>query len=205
MSDKNSWTGMCAEIQDRSLSNTSLFEVKNTKALWAEISKCLIFASDEKILDTPQYEINGLLKIGEPPKDIVELLRVGEGSKFKQTDYYVITVGKKNQKHRQDIPHFKLNNGCWFDFTILISEVSKPSQILGFNFEIRFPEKFSPSFLRFDLNPPNHKNNVGNMRFHLHPSNETIMLHSPPMSPLEILHMFLYGIEIPDKSRATRS
>ena len=204
MSDKNSWEEMCAEIQERSLSNTSLFEVKDTRALWSEIFKCLIFASDEKILDTQRHEIYELLKRGEPPKDILDLLRIGEGSKFKQTNYHVITGGKKNQKHRQEIPHFKLHNGCWFDFTILISEASKPSQILGFNFEIRFPEKFSPSFLRFDLNPPNHKNNVGNMRFHLHPSNEMIMLHSPLMSPLEILNMFLYGIKIPNKPRDDR-
>jgi hypothetical protein len=40
------------------------------------------------------------------------------------------------------------------------------------------------------------------MRFHLHPGNDDIMIHSPPMSPIEILHLFLYGIDIPDKIRA---
>lgn len=40
------------------------------------------------------------------------------------------------------------------------------------------------------------------MQLHLHLSNDDIMIHSPPMSPLEILHLFLYGIEIPKKQRS---
>ncbi|CAD5939325.1 hypothetical protein PCC9214_01815 [Planktothrix tepida] len=29
------------------------------------------------------------------------------------------------------------------------------------------------------------------------------MIHSPPMTPLEILHLFLYGLQIPDKRRSS--
>lgn len=76
------------------------------------------------------------------------------------------------------------------------------NSLIGFNFEIRFPETMSSRFLRIDLNQPNHKNDDKNMRLHLHPSHDDIMIHSPPMSPLEILHLFLYGIDIPDKIRA---
>jgi len=46
-------------------------------------------------------------------------------------------------------------------------------------------------------------NDERNIRFHLHPSNDDIMIHSPPMSPLEILHMFLYGLNIRDKPRSS--
>jgi hypothetical protein len=114
--------------------------------------------------------------------------------------------GGKNFNRIQDIPHFKLHNGCWFDFAITIDETGKPAQIIGFDFEIRFPQKEGETkvpFLRIDLNLPDHNNDERNIRFHLHPSNDDIMIHSPPMSPLEILHMFLYGINIPDKPRTS--
>jgi len=77
-----------------------------------------------------------------------------------------------------------------------------PNRSIGFDFELRFPKSLSTSFLRIDLNLPNHNNELQNMRFHLHPDHDDIMIHSPPMSPIEILHLFLYGIDIPDKIRA---
>ena len=189
MSDKNSWQKICADVQERSLSNT-LREIKSAKFLRTEILRCLTLASNAKVLKTKPNEIHALLKLS--PSSVI-----GEKG------YVEIVGGDKNFHRDQSIPHFKLHNNCWFDFAILIDETSKPAHIIGFNFEIRFPENFSTSFLRLDLNPPNHDNDIKNMRFHLHPSNDDIMIHSPPMSPLEILHMFLYGINIPDKPRAS--
>jgi hypothetical protein len=190
LSDKNNWQTICAEIQERSLGNTYL-EVKNASSLWAEILKCLTTASDEKILKAKQDEIRKLLK-------------KGASSQINKKGYSEIMGGGKNFNRIQDIPHFKLHNGCWFDFAITIDETGKPAQIIGFDFEIRFPQKEGETkvpFLRIDLNLPDHNNDERNIRFHLHPSNDDIMIHSPPMSPLEILHMFLYGINIPDKPR----
>lgn len=114
--------------------------------------------------------------------------------------------GGKNFGRIQDIPHFKLHNGCWFDFAITIDQNRKVEQITAFNFEIRFPkreEEIAVLFLRIDLNLPDHNNDERNIRFHLHPSNDGIMTHSPPMSPLEILHMFLYGMNIRNKPRSS--
>lgn len=192
LSDKNNWQKICAEIQDRSLSNTPL-NVKNAKILRAEILKCLTLASDQRILLNRLDEINKLLKLR--PSSVI--LKKG---------YSEIMGGDKNQKREFHVPHFKLNNGCWFDFAITIDETGKTAQIIGFDFEIRFPQKEGEArvpFLRIDLNLPDHNNDERNIRFHLHPSNDDIMIHSPPMSPLEILHMFLYGINIPDKPRAS--
>lgn len=192
LSDKNNWQKICAEIQDKSLSNTPL-NVKNAKILRAEILKCLTLASDERILLNRLDEINKLLKLR--PSSVIP-----------KKGYSEIMGGDKNQKREFHVPHFKLNNGCWFDFTITIDETGKSAQIIGFDFEIRFPQKEGETkvpFLRIDLNLPDHNNDVRNLRFHLHPSNDDIMIHSPPMSPLEILHMFLYGINIPDKPRAS--
>jgi hypothetical protein len=188
LNGKNSWEKICEQIQERSLSQT-LLEVESAEKLRKKIFKCLNDASNEKILSANLSEIHKLLKI----------------SNGKQ-GYYEITGGGKNFGRIQDIPHFKLHNGCWFDFAITIDENRKTDQITAFNFEIRFPKRqgeIEVPFLRIDLSQPDHNNDTRNIRFHLHPSNDDIMIHSPPMSPLEILHMFLYGINIPEKPRSS--
>jgi hypothetical protein len=185
---KNSWENICIEVQDRSLSKTSL-KAESAEKLRKDIFKCLNDAHNEKILISNLKEIHQLLK----------------KSNGKQ-GHYEILGGGKNFKRTQDIPHFKLHNGCWFDFAITIDENRKVDQITAFDFEIRFPQRESEiavSFLRIDLNLPDHNNDVRNLRFHLHPSNDDITIHSPPMSPLEILHMFLYGMNIRDKPRSS--
>lgn len=186
MKSKNSWEKICEEIQQRSLSQISL-EIENAEKLRKQIFKCLNDAHNKKILTSNLSEIH-------------QLLRISNGKQ----GHYEIWGGSKNFKRLKDIPHFKLHNGCWFDFAITIDETGKSAQIIGFDFEIRFPQKEGEAkvpFLRIDLNLPDHNNDERNIRFHLHPSNDDIMIHSPPMSPLDILHMFLYGISIPDKSR----
>ena len=189
MSNKDSWEEMCKEIQARSIDNTP-FKVKNAKTLRAEILNILNLASGKKILFNKSDEIRKLLKLPD-------------SSEVKQKGYSEILGGAKNFKRNPEIPHFKLYNGCWFDFAITIHEVEKKSaEIIAFDFEIRHPPEISNWFLRFDLNLPDHENDNRNMRFHFHPSNDDIMIHSPPMSPLEILHLFLYGIKIPEKQRS---
>lgn len=187
MKGKNSWEKICEEIQDRSLSQI-LLEIGSAEKLRKQIFKCLNDAHNEKILISNLSEIHLLLKI-----------------KNGKQGHYEILGGGKNFKRIQDIPHFKLHNGCWFDFAITVDENRKVAQITAFDFEIRFPKRegeISVPFLRIDLNRPEHNNDVRNLRFHLHPSNDDIMIHSPPMSPLDILHMFLYGINIPEKPRS---
>jgi len=179
---------MSIVIQKRSVVNTPL-EIKSAKNLRAEILKALNIALDEKILLTELHEI-------------LKLLKLQASSVIKQKGYSEIMGGEKNSNRNELIPHFKLNNGCWFDFAITIDETVSPAEIIAFDFEIRYPPEISNWFLRFDLNTPNHENDNKNMRFHFHPNNEDIQIHSPPMSPLEILHLFLYGIKIPEKQRS---
>lgn len=190
MSSKDSWLNICAEIQQRYLEPTLLEIEENSRQFWAKILKCLIAASDDKLLINNQNEIRTLLKIAKS-----EVIR--------KKGYTDIVGGEKNQKRRKDIPHFERYDGCWFDFAIILDETKLPTKIIGFNFEIRFPENYSPSFLRFDLNPPAHDNEERQMRFHMHPGSDDIMIHSPPMTPIEILHLFLYGLELPEKPRLT--
>jgi hypothetical protein len=168
--------------------------VNKASVLQKQILKLLTQAHDEEKLKTKLHRIHELLKL--------------EHSTHHGADVSEILGGQRNFKRLLDIPHFERADGCWFDFAILIDQKPKPAEILGFNFEIRFPgfpKELPVQFLRFDLNLPGHDNQDRGMRFHLHPGSDDLMVHSPPMSPLEILHLFLYGLPIPEKLRSQRN
>ena len=133
--------------------------------------------------------------------EIYKLLKKAEDKKKK--GIFEITGGQKNQKRRKEIPHFKRYDGCWFDFAIKVDEKTRPAEIIAFNFEIRFLEDNPTKFLRFDLNLPEHNNDNQGKRFHLHPGNDDFMIHASPMSPLEILHLFLYDLKMPERPRGS--
>jgi hypothetical protein len=117
LSGKNeTWEKMCVEIQQRSLDNISL-EIKSAKVLRAEILKVLTTASDKKILKCKIHEIQSLLKLRE-------------SSVMNTKGYSEVMGGEKNFRRDKNIAHFKLHNGCWFDFAITINETIKPAQII---------------------------------------------------------------------------
>jgi hypothetical protein len=182
------WLNNSREIQQRSLQAFSL-EVKSAKNLYQQLSKTLNQAHNEGFLETKLSDIHKLLKMTDRNRQQVVIL----GGLEKE--------GTKNFKRSKDIPHFSRRDGCWFDFAITIDQSRQFTEIIGFDFEIRFPEKMPVKFVRFDLNSPGHHNQTDGLRFHLHPGSDDFQVHCPPMSPLEILHMFLYGFEIPQKVR----
>jgi hypothetical protein len=183
LSSKSDWDQICEDVQERLLKTTPLTE-KSAKVLWSKLLKSLTAACDDKLLKTEHHEIRGLLKMTSTDKGIIE-----------------ITGGQRNFKRLKEIPHFKRFDGCWFDFAILVNENIKPAEIIAFDFEIRFLEDNPTKFLRFDLNPPEHNNDDKGKRFHIHPGNDDLMVHASPMSPLEILHLFLYDLKIPERPR----
>lgn len=113
-----------------------------------------------------------------------------------------ITGGQRNFNRIKEIPHFERCDGCWFDFAILVDKNIKPAEIIAFDFEIRFLKNNPTKFLRFDLNRSEHNNDDKGKRFHIHPGNDDLMIHASPMSPLEILHLFLYDLKIPERPRS---
>ena len=98
LSGKSNWQKICADIQERSL-NQTLLEVESAREFKTEIFHCLNRASNEKILSANQKEIRGLLK-------------KGASSQINKKGYTEIMGGGKNFNRTQDIPHFKLHNGC---------------------------------------------------------------------------------------------
>jgi hypothetical protein len=182
------WLNNSQEIQQRSLQAFSL-EVKSAKNLYQQLSKILNQAHNEGFLETKLSDIHKLLKMTDRNRQQVVIL----GGLEKE--------GTKNFKRSKDIPHFSKRDGCWFDFAITIDQAPQSTEIIGFDFEMRFPEVMPVKFVRFDLNFPGHDNQNDGLRFHFHPGSDDLMIHSPPMSPVEILHLFLYGLEIPQKVR----
>jgi hypothetical protein len=190
LNDKAEWEKICNEVQDR-VWNVTPKTVKNAKTLRTNILKCLTSASNKRILKNEIHEIHNLLKLAQTKQNGKEL--------------WEIVGGQRNFKRLKKNPHFERCDGCWFDFSILIQETSKKSaEAIGFDFEIRFPEDFSVNFLRFDLNFPQHDNEMRGMRFHIHPGSDDLMIPSPPLCPLEILHLFLYGLPIPERPRFSK-
>jgi len=185
LSSKDDWEQICHKVQERLLKTTPLTE-ESAKDLWTKLLKSLTAACDDKFLKTEHHEIRGLLKMTKVNKCIIE-----------------ITGGGKNQKRLREIPHFKRFDGCWFDFAITVDQTIKPAKVIAFDFEIRFSEDNPTKFLRFDLNPPKHNNDDQGKRFHLHPGNDDLMIHASPMSPLEILHLFLYDLKMPERPRSS--
>ncbi|QSJ15806.1 hypothetical protein JYQ62_29015 [Nostoc sp. UHCC 0702] len=187
MSSKSNWEQICDQVQERLL-KTAPMTVKSAKVLRAELLKCLTSACDDDRLKTKYHEVHGLLKMTESQGKVT----ITGGQR-----------GTRNFKRDKNIPHFERFDGCWFDFTITVNETCKPAEIIGFDFEIRFVEDNPIKFLRFDLNLPGHNNQEQGMRFHMHPSSDDLMVHSPPMLPIEILHLFLYDLDIPKNPRAS--
>jgi hypothetical protein len=186
LSSKSNWEQICENVQARLLEKTPL-TVKSANFLRSEILRCLTKACDDKLLNKEYYsKIHELLKKTPKSKGLIE-----------------ITGGQRNFKRLKEIPHFERFDGCWFDFAILVDENIKPAEIIAFDFEIRFLEDNPTKFLRFDLNLPEHNNDNQRKRFHLHPGNDDLMIHASPMSPLEILHLFLYDLKMPERPRSS--
>lgn len=80
-----------------------------------------------------------------------------------------------------------------------MNENIKPAEIITSDFEIRFLEENPTKSLRFDLNRLEHNHEDKRKRFHIHPGNDDLMIHASPMSPLEILHLFLYDLKKPER------
>jgi hypothetical protein len=56
-------------------------------------------------------------------------------------------------------------------------------------------------FLRFDYNLPAHRNEEREIRCHLHPGSDDILVPAPLMSPLEMLALFIDGLRWPEERK----
>lgn len=154
---------------------------ESAKALHRELRDLLLQACDLKLLANPQA-------------DVFKHLR------FKSSDtstaiFCGIPSGTKNFNRDRTLPHFTRADGAWFDFAVTVRDTRRGLELLGYDFELRFPEGQAwPVFLRYDLNLPDHPNQDQGLRSHLHPGHDELLAPAPLCSPLELLDLFLRGL-----------
>jgi len=147
--------------------------------LWKAIRGLLVEWSNAGLLREPPYDIHRLVK-ASPPSGGVVALTICDPAR----------------------PHFTRYDGAWFDFHITVRETrDRPLELVAYGFELRFPSDVGahgPAWIRFDLNPPGHDNDLRGVRAHLHPSSDDWSLPSPILSPKEMLCLFVVGISARD-------
>ncbi len=157
----------------------------DARRLHRELRDALITAHNEGLLRTVPAQIHKLVKLDDskPP--------------------HVAIMGATKNFHRdRGLPHFERDDGAWFDFAITVAEKRKgPLELIGYNFELRFPGEGYPPFIRFDLNEPGHANEDRSMRSHLHPGSDDLQVLAPLLSPGEVLDSLLNGLRVERKAR----
>lgn len=146
------------------------------------------------VLKTPANRIKKLLKLdsSQESKKVYEL-----GG----THGIIGGPPRKDNKRLEDgiDPEERLvrEDGAVIHFTLTLKEHPNELELLAYDFELYFPAKRPIWFVRFDLNPINHKNDTERaMRSHLHPSHDDLQVPSAILSPSEVLSLLLYGLRI---------
>lgn len=151
------------------------------KTLLREIQSYLIKASDQKLIKEPHHEIYSLLRMTPLESSLVD-----------------ISVGETRNFHRNpELPHFTRKDGGWFDFQILVREDSFGLVVLAYDFELRLVDQGQVSFVRFDLNPPDHRNEEKALRAHMHLNSDDdgMSIPAPILSPFEVFDLFIHGMQ----------
>jgi len=176
------------------VANRRLELPQRAKDLFRGLRAALIEASNTKaILESPQDVFKRVKLLPEPPAQILDDLR----ERNLHEHAFCILGGEKNQARDHDVPHFQRSDDAWFDFSIVVRELGEHLDLLAYDFELRFPPGLGVPFLRFDLNLPQHANEARDVRCHLHPGSDDILVPAPLMTPSELLTLFLEGAQLP--------
>jgi len=180
--------GRFADLQRHT--NERLLDLpKSANELCRELRILLVQASNKrKVTDSPAYIHKYVSVLESLPPQVSEGIPEAE-----RTGAFCIAGGAKNQNRDRRLPHFERKDGAWFDFSIVIREEQRSLKLLAYDFEIRFPPSMGAPFLRFDLNLPGHHNVQRELRCHLHPGSDDVLVPAPLMSPSEVLALFIDG------------
>lgn len=173
--------------------------VRTAHQLRRHLRAVLLKASKEETLKETQGQIEALLK--EAPAS-----SSGGRTQRQGTVLQLLGGGNKDGTRFSEDPSersaFTRHDGAKLDFSLTVREGDQGVEILGYVFRITFEnDKLCPSFLRIDMNLPQHANEEDGLRVHLHPGNNDLQVPMPWMTPREILILFLYGLTLPAKAR----
>jgi hypothetical protein len=153
------------------------------EAVLQSIRKALRDAYDDDFLETPPEKIYAFV-----PKLTMK------GDKAMITGGLV--EGKKPFARSSDQARIKRSDGAWLHFTLTLrcsasGKKDNVEELWAYDFELVFPDEHSPSFVRFDLNEPGHENENREIRSHMHPANDDLLVPAPVMTPEELLDILV--------------
>lgn len=105
--------------------------------------------------------------------------------------------GKKPFKRDLKDARLVRSDGAWLHFTLTLrcgkgkKGKNKVEELWAYDFELVFPDGEHPAFVRFDLNEPDHENEAREIRSHMHPGNDDLLVPAPVMTPEELLDVLV--------------
>lgn len=122
-----------------------------------------------------------------PIQDLARHVRITQpvGTSFE------LVGGRRNFARSPDLVDLRMRDGGWITFSASLRMVDGGLKIEAYNFERVFSTSHNPPFVRFDLNPTGHDNDLRHIRSHLHPGNDDIQLPAPIFAPHELLELLL--------------
>ncbi|MBA3547203.1 MAG: hypothetical protein H0T76_12015 [Nannocystis sp.] len=175
--------------------------------------RTLVAARNAKKLQTSHDSIAQQVKLLDESKMAEEVPEVYHDLKKEKQHQgaFCIHGCPKNFGRDPDAPRFLRDDGAWFDFSIVVRESPEGLLLLAYDYEIRFaPTRagvipaIGTAFLRFDLNLPGQDNQHRDLRCHMHPGSDDILIPAPLMTPQEALWLFIHGFR-PSPTREPRT
>lgn len=188
-------------LQNRIMGAEISFSGKTVADVWRAIKKALSDSYDDGLLANAPHEIHQF--VPEPRKK--------DGA---NPNLFILAGGLVEGKSFARLPEqarIKRDDDAWLHFTMTFR--CAPSgkragkaieEMWAYDFELVFPEGHEPNFVRFDFNEPGHENEAREIRCHLHPGNDDLLLPAPLMSPEELLDVLVRRLRArdPEKPRA---
>jgi len=111
-------------------------------------------------------------------------------------------MAQRDLSRISDAGQFRRHDDGLFNFGVTVRQEKRSLELVAYRFELRLPENSEPRFIRFDLNGPEHDNSKRDIRCHLHPGHDDLLVPSALLAPVEILELFLYHLYLPERQRS---
>jgi hypothetical protein len=99
--------------------------------------------------------------------------------------------GRYNQDRDHGLADLRTADGGWLFFLAVLRPHPGGLEVLAYDIERVFGPDHRPAWVRFDLNPRGHANDVRGLRSHFHADNDDLQLHAPIFAPHELIELFL--------------
>lgn len=164
------------EVQQRIIAAAPVADMMRPSELLVQIRNRLYRAVTEERL-VPKGDLAQIVQLTPDKHDMTK---------------FVLTGGIKDFRRDEANARLIRDDLAWFHFTITIQVASESLvEILGYDFELVFPDAHQPPWIRFDYNLPGTDNEARNIRSHIHPGNDEIQLPAPILRPIEIIELYL--------------